>query len=86
MTAQSFGLYGLLRGDNQRKVALSELGSTVLPPEEGPTECLALIAITRETKTNTRGLLQYAAMMRSKDVFACPIWSLAAYLFARYVP
>ena len=83
MTAQSFGLFGLLRGDNQRKVALSELGSTLLPPDEGPTECLALVAITRGSKTNTKGLTQYAAMMRAKDVFMCPVWSLSSYLFAR---
>ena len=85
MAAQSFGISALLRGDNQRKVALSELGSTVLPADEGPSECLAIVVVTRESKTNAKGLTQYAAMMRAKEVFMCPVWSLSAYLFARYV-
>ena len=84
MAAQSFGISALLRGDNQRKVALSELGSAVLPPDEGPSECLAIIVVTRESKTNAKGLTQYAAMMRAKEVLMCPVWSLSAYLFARY--
>ncbi|WWC90451.1 uncharacterized protein L201_005386 [Kwoniella dendrophila CBS 6074] len=84
MTAHSFGLYGLLRSDNQLNLALSDLGSEDLPDDEGATPCFAVIALLQQGKTNTKGLVKYSAFMRAKDVFACPVFTLAAYLFASY--
>lgn len=84
MVSQSFGLYNLFRGDSQKMVTLSELAALVLE-EEGPTKCVAIVAVSRAGKRNTKGLAQYGAMLRAKDVFACPVWALSAWLFVRCV-
>lgn len=83
MVSQSFGLYNLFRGDSQKMVTLSELAALVLE-EEGPTKCVAIVAVSRAGKRNTKGLAQYGAMLRAKDVFACPVWALSAWLFVRF--
>ena len=66
MTSQRFGLYGLFLGDDQGEIAGSESGSSVVSADEGLTQCLAAVVGTRESKTNCKGLTQYAAMMWSK--------------------
>lgn len=80
--AQAFGMYGLLRSNNQRLLKLSEIA--VMPLDgEGPTECSAVVAILDETKTNKRGKIQYASFIRNRNVFVCPVFFLSLYLFCR---
>ena len=80
--AQAFGVYGLLRSDNQRMIMLSEMSACFME-EEGPSPCPAVVTVVREGKTNSKGKVTYAAFMRHKDVFVCPVALLAMYLFDR---
>ena len=82
--AHAFGIFGLLRGDNQRGIELSDLGSMLLEGE-GTTECFAVVVTLRKGKTHTAGKVSYAGFMRNANVAVCPVWFLALYLFVRYV-
>ena len=65
--APTFGMYGLLRSNNQRLLKLSEIA--VIPLDgEGPTECSAVVAILDETKTNKRGKIQFASFICNRNV------------------
>ncbi|RXK35195.1 hypothetical protein M231_07566 [Tremella mesenterica] len=80
--AQATGIFGMLRGDNQRRLLLSDLSSEIAT-NEGPSPCLFIIMVLHSSKTNASGKPQYAAFMRNKNPQICPVFLLALYLFAR---
>ena len=83
MTCQSLGFTVCSEAIISGKSLSPSLEARFSPEDEGLTECLVVVVTTRESKTNCKGWTQYAAMMRSKDVFMCPVWSRSAHLFAR---
>jgi hypothetical protein len=82
VVAATLGMFALLRSDNQRRICLSELSIRELE-DEGHTPCYAVVVVTRSGKTNKDGKVNYAAVIRNKDVFMCPMSFLAFYLFDR---
>ena len=75
--------YTLLRGDNTRIMDLPDL-ITIELQKEGPTPCHLLVLTCSKSKTNQFGKVEYAAAMRNKDVYMCPLSGLAFYLFYRW--
>lgn len=82
LTAQAIGIYGLLRAGDQLKTTLASLSLRHFP-DEGPTPCYGVVITIREGKTNHEGKIQYATLLRNKDVDRCPVSFLALMLFAR---
>jgi len=75
--------YALLRGHYARELELSDMHS-LLMPQEGYTDCHALLLIMRKGKTNQFGRLEIGAALRNKNVFVCPFATLAMYLVWRF--
>jgi hypothetical protein len=74
----------MMRGENARKMQLSDLFTVELKESEGPTKCTAVIGALREGKMNTDGKLEYAGMLRHKNVLLCPVNALAMYFHYRW--
>lgn len=72
-----------IRGDNMRKMELADLFSDKIS-NQGVGECVALIAVLDQGKTNQFGKAQFAATLRSKDVLLCAQSKLAFYFFYRF--
>ena len=82
LLAHALGIYGLLRGANQRDMLLSDLSHSDMPNETPQATWAVALTLVRSKRqkgdgTNTTGF------MRSKDVFECPVWFLSSYLFSR---
>ncbi|GAA5976970.1 hypothetical protein JCM10908_005696 [Rhodotorula pacifica] len=75
--------YGLMRGDNVRKLELADLFSIQLE-QEGPNGATAVVLLLNHGKTNQTGRTEYAGFLRNKEVALCPVGALAIYLFARF--
>lgn len=73
----------LLRGENARDMQLADLFCLEFK-EEGPTECIALIAVLRQGKMNQVGRIEYGGVLRHFDVEQCAFGSLAMLLFWRW--
>ena len=73
----------LLRGSSKRNMELADLLSFVLEESEGVSKCRALIAVSRNGKTNKVGRIEYAGCICSKDVNICPVGAFFLYMFAR---
>lgn len=73
----------LLRGENRRYLQLADLFPLPLK-NEGPTPCIALICVLDNGKMNKTGRIEYAGVVRNKNVFLCVISQLAFYLFYRW--
>lgn len=74
----------LLRGDNVRKLDLSNLFAVQLEDESSSGVCHALVASLLRSKTNNEGRTDYSACIRHRDVSCCAIAILSLYLFARW--
>ena len=77
-----FGHYFLTRGEDRRFVLLPDM--QYLSLEEGPGSCHSLLMIMHQGKRNQHGKTEYAAALRNKDEFACPMGALAMYLYCRW--
>jgi hypothetical protein len=75
--------FGLMRGDNIRKLELADMFSINFE-NEGVTPCLALVLVLSHGKTNRFYKIEYAPMIRNKHVEICPIGSLALWFFERF--
>lgn len=73
----------LLRGENARETQLADLFDLEFEGE-GPSDCFPLIAVLRQGKMNQVGRVEYAGIMRHKDVNRCAIGSLSLLLFWRW--
>jgi hypothetical protein len=79
------------RGDNLRRLKLSEIG-IVEHPNVGPNGAMVWRAAWRRSKKNQYGNVEQSTMLRykrlitirHKDVRLCPVGSLAFYFFARF--
>ena len=78
-----FGHTMLLRSEHRRDVQLPDLFSLELK-NMGPTPCKAMIMILNQGKTNPFGRLEYATVVRHKEVLYCPMSQLAFYFFYRW--
>ena len=76
--------HGLLRFGNAKMMRLSHLFSVKLPYHGYGGDCLGLMAIIREGKTNRTGRKDLTGMVRNKSVEVCPVGALALYLFERF--
>lgn len=78
------GIYGMLRGDNQRFLKLSDLSHLDLPTEGAGKRgaWFAVFGLTKG-KTHKGSADKLTTMMRHRSTFACGIFALAAYFFAR---
>lgn len=74
--------FGLLRGDNIRRMELCDLQSQILN-NEGFSECAAVSIVMGSGKTNRYGRKEIAAFLRNKDVRLCPVGGLAIYMLHR---
>ncbi|RLN74418.1 hypothetical protein BBJ28_00022643 [Nothophytophthora sp. Chile5] len=77
------GHSSLARGDTKRLLQYADMFTTILPGE-GPTECRAVVIVSRESKTNKSGQRQYNAAIRSKDPVCCAVGAVALYLFHKW--
>lgn len=75
--------YALLRSHYARKLELSDMHS-LLMPQEGYTDCHALLLIMRKGKANQFSRLEIGAGLRNKNVFVCPFAALAMYMVWRF--
>lgn len=78
-----FGHALMARGETTRKLQLPDLFSMELN-NEGPSKCVAALAIMDQGKMNQFGRIEYGGCIRHKDVILCPIGALALYLFWRF--
>lgn len=72
----------LMRGDNVRKLELSDLQHQYFD-NEGFTKCISISLQMARGKTNRYNRKESAAFLRHKDVRLCPVSGLALYLFYR---
>jgi hypothetical protein len=75
--------YGILRGENARKLEFADL-ITREYEQQGPSPCQLVILLLNNGKTNSVNKQEFAGMCRSKNVELCAIGALAAYLFQRF--
>lgn len=73
----------IARGETTRKLQLPDLFTKEMK-NEGPTTCLAVMAIMDQGKVNQFGRIDYGGCIRHRDVEVCPVGALAMYLFWRY--
>lgn len=76
--------HGLLRQDNAKNLLLCHLFTMNLPYNTSGKDCLGLMAVTSEGKTNRTGRKDLKGMLRNRDVNVCPIGALALYFFERF--
>ena len=70
----------LLRCENLTLLQFSDITSVELP-DLGSPRTRAMVILITQSKTLSDGKTNYAACLRHKDAFLCPIGSLAMYLF-----
>lgn len=82
---------GIMRGQDIRMLELSGMFSTFLDifsivqdAEETGQNCLAVVSVIRQGKTNHFGKKQMAGFYRHKDVEICPVSALGFYFFYRF--
>jgi hypothetical protein len=84
LAAFTLGIYGMLRGDNQRGLKLSDLSHLDLPKEgAGARGAWFVVFGLTKGKTHKGAADKLTTMMRHRDTFACGVFALSAYLFAR---
>eukprot|EP00474_Spongospora_subterranea_P007594 CRZ08052.1 hypothetical protein [Spongospora subterranea] len=71
------------RGDNLRRLKLSEIGHKFFPGE-GVSGAHLLRTVWRRSKKNQFGKVQQNALMRHSSVSLCPFGSLSLYFFFRF--
>ena len=76
--------YGLLRGDNARRLELADL-HTVVSENEGFTRCVAFLMTLDNGKTNHDGRIEYGSFIRAKEPEACAVGAMALYFFHRFM-
>jgi hypothetical protein len=70
----------LMRGESVRRIEWADLFHLLLQ-NEGFSECMCLVVITDQGKTNQFGRKELGAAIRNKDPEICPVGCLAFYLF-----
>ena len=73
----------LLRGESSRDIDLADL-CKVLFPDEGFSECPALVVRLDHGKTNKFGKVEFGGTVRHKDHRVCAFGGLAQYFFYRW--
>lgn len=85
--AQLMGHACFARGDTRRNIEFADL-FCMSTPEETYAPCqrpvVAVVAVSRNGKTNRYGKIQYAAMFRHRLVHLCPIGAMAQWFFYRF--
>lgn len=79
--------FGLLRGESARRFEFADMFSDIVQSDPTASEmmqCRALFFVMMNGKTNQFNHLEYAAMLRAKEVDACCVGSVALYLFLRF--
>lgn len=76
--------YGCLRAQSARYLELSHLQIRKIP-DQGSSECWALILVLNQGKTNQVNRKEEASMIRCADANTCAIGALAFWLFWRFV-
>ncbi|KAI3643430.1 hypothetical protein MP228_012985 [Amoeboaphelidium protococcarum] len=76
----------LQRGDEKRRILLSDMACRVYPAQSalGPTPAVALVITMNQGKTNKAGRRQYAGCFRALDVKLCPLAATGFYLQHRW--
>ena len=74
----------LLRGNHKRQMELADCFSIKLNESEGLTECIALVAVSRNGKTNKNGRVEYSGCLRNVEVDMCAVGAFFMYMFARF--
>ena len=78
-----FQHFALLRSESVLGLELPDMFHIPLP-NEGVSECRAVVLQMRSGKTNQFGKVEYGSFIRNKDVHGCPISALAMYFFYRW--
>jgi hypothetical protein len=74
--------FGLMRGQDARSLELADL-FCLIQPTEYEQDCLTLVAVLCQGKTNPFGKKLMAGFIRNKMYEICPIGSLGFYFFYR---
>ena len=75
--------FNTLRGEVIRRMEFADMFSILLE-NEGPSDCIAMVTVMDNGKTNKNGRLEYGACLRNRFVELCPIGSVAMHLFWRF--
>jgi len=62
-----FGHYYLLRGENRRKIKLTDLSLLDYPSTEGPTLCGCLVSLLQDSKMNKTVKKEFMGSLRHKN-------------------
>lgn len=76
--------HAMMRYGNVHTLRMSHLFCVNLPYHSFNGECLGLMAVTSEGKTNRTGRKDLTGMLRNKDPYICPVGAWALYLFERF--
>jgi hypothetical protein len=74
--------FGIMRGENVREMELADLHMVDL--ENEGVNCMAMVMIIKNGKTNQVNRMEVAACLRNKEVQICPVSTFAIYLFWRF--
>jgi hypothetical protein len=79
----------LTRGESNRNLQLPDLVpikfiNETLDPQYDLYPCHTIVAVLRQGKTNQFSRIEYAGMMRHRDVCQCAVNALAMWLFYKY--
>jgi hypothetical protein len=72
-----FGHYYLLRGENRRKMELTDLSMFNYLPSEGLTPCGCLVSLLQDSKINKTARKEFIDALRYKDLMLCTQGALA---------
>ena len=75
--------YGVLRGQTARQFDFADLQCRKFNVN-APTDCIALVLITKRSKTNHVNRIEEIGILRAKEPEVCAVGALALYFFARY--
>ncbi|ODN95707.1 hypothetical protein L198_04325 [Cryptococcus wingfieldii CBS 7118] len=85
LAAFDWGHGGLLRGDNQRQLQISDMGVQYFEDSaiSDPTPAVAFSCRITSSKTNKNGTMQQVGMFRARDWKVCPVGGQTMYWFSR---
>lgn len=75
--------YGVLRGQTARQFEFADLQHRKFNVNF-PTECLALVMIIKQSKTNHVNRTENIGVLRAKDPRVCAVGAIGLYLFSRF--
>ncbi|KAI3636407.1 hypothetical protein MIR68_005759 [Amoeboaphelidium protococcarum] len=77
----------LQRGDEKRRILLSDIAIRIYPSQSatGPSPAICLVITMNQGKTLKNGRVQYAGCFRGLDVLTCPVAAVGFYLQYRWM-